>query len=92
MYKFSEMLDTYIEAEVKEIVKRKILNKYRNVFHCDDQFCNKSYDETYLSEGRLDELSCRIKADYSRFECEEVIKITKKVTKLIIKLLQDIKE
>ena len=92
MYKFSEMLDRYIESEIKKIVKIRILNKYRNVFHCDDPICNEKYDETYLGTGELNDLSYRIKTDYSKFESEEFGKIREKIEKLIAKFFQEVKE
>jgi len=92
MYKFSEVLDRYIESKIKKIVSKRILNKYRNVFHLDDPTCNQFYDETYLSTGNLDDLSSRIKADYSHFEYEESGKIRVEIYKLIDKIFQEVKE
>lgn len=85
-------LENHYQYKAKEIAKIRIQNKYRNVFHLDDPFCNQEIDKQFLLLGELDHLSSRIKEDYNLFVQEELNKIAVKIVYFLDNLLEDKKE
>ena len=82
-------LNAYCNNLIANVVKIRIKNKYRNVFHLDDPFVNEKIDEYLFPIGCLEGLSIRIKEDYDKFRQEEMLKIYNKLTQLIDKLYKE---